>query len=256
MIRVDDRIGSREFKRLLVRLGVPAKIKRLEYADFSFLGNGPTGKVRIGVERKTLSELVTAVEDNRFIGHQLPGLLKIYDWVYIICEGTYRPDRMSGLLMIGKWEAGHGRDRHLYENFEKFVLSLERKARVTVRPTTGKIHTAYFIAALYRWASKSWDSHKSVYKVDETKPDTAITDDRTVKRKVLAQIPAIGWKRSGAAERAFASIHAAITATEAEWCQVKWTSSKGRPMRIGPGTAKQIVRLLHAEQDETKAKGR
>lgn len=268
MVKVDYRRGSDEFRVHLRRLGIPCKKATLPYADFSFHGNGPDGRVRIGVERKTLSELITAVEDNRFIGHQLPGLLKTYDWVYVVCEGTYRPDRTSGILMSGGREAGFTRDRHLYENFEKFILSLERKARVTVRTTTGKLHTAYFIRALYKWAEKSWDSHKSVYKVDETTPDFAIMDERTVRRKILAQVPAIGWKRSRAASEYFPSAGAAVRGvpyydlSEREraamievWCGVKWVTN-GKKMRIGPGTAAKIVRMLYAEKDDTKGKGR
>lgn len=268
MIRVDDRVGSAEFLPLLKRLGAPCKIERLPFADFRFRGHGPDGSVRCGVERKTIDEIVTAMEDSRFVGHQLPGMLQAFDWVFLIVEGRWHPDPASGILMRGKFEVGHTKHRHLYENVEKFLLTLRLKARVQVVQTSGQAHTAYCVKALYDWAHKPWHAHKSAYRVDETKADTAILTARTMKRKVLAQIGNVGWKRSAAAGNLYPSIACAVRAdplyvpTPRElrqqarmWRNVTWVSGSGKTMSIGPKTAAAIVRVIH-ETEVEKPKGR
>jgi len=267
MIRIDDRTGSIELLPLLRRLGAPVLKHRLDFADARFKGNGPDGPVRIGIERKTIDEIVSAMEDSRFVGHQLPGLLARFDWVVLIVEGRWYPDVRSGVLMNSRHQVGRTKQRHLYENVEKFLCTLRFKARLQIIQTSSLVHTAYAIKALYDWSGKEWHAHKSAYRVDEARADTAILTARTVKRKVLAQVPGVGWKRSAAAGMLFPTIAAAIrgdlgyTLTRDErrrqelvWRGVTWRSGNGKRMTIGPKTAARIVQVLHEREPET-AKG-
>lgn len=215
---VDDRIGSREFLRPLKQMGLPVRQTRLRFADFAFSGNGPDGeRVRVGIERKRVAEVLTAVMDSRFIGHQLPGLLTRYRYVFLVVEGYTTVDKLSGLLMQGKWEAGFGRGRHLYETFTKAKLTWAIKARLLIIPTMSFAETTHFIHAAYRWFDAPWKSHKAAYKVEETLPDRAILDNRTLFRKLAAQMPGVGWERSRQVCAYFGSPAAMVNATVPEW---------------------------------------
>lgn len=258
---VDDRVGSRELLRPLKRAGTPAQLQRLRFADFSFWGHGPRGRVRVGVERKTISEILTAITDSRFTGHQLPGLLKAYDYTYLVVEGNYYPDPASGILMVNGRAAGHTRQGHLFENAEKFLMTLELKAGLRVRRTNTPVHTALWIAALYRWWQKRWSEHKSAYVVDETKPDRAILDARTMKRKVANQLTGLAWVRSVKADSYFPSIAAMAvgdpryqaTKDELATAQRHWQTALG--FKKGTATATSIVDVCH-RRDDVKGKGR
>lgn len=262
-LTLDPRRGSGEFERLLKRLGVPVRLKQIPYGDFTFRGSGPKGEVRVAVERKTINELLEAVTDNRFVGHQLPGLLssidgrRRFDYVYVIVEGQYFPDNHSGVMMKGhNVEHGFGANRHMFESFEKFLVTLELHGQIRLRRTNGKTATAYFIAALYRWFQKSWHSHKSAYKVEEDRPQTAIFDGRSAERKVYAQFPGIGWTRSYHAQNYFSCVEQAARASAQEWRHVTWKTRSGKKMSIGPKTSVALVAWLRGKDKDRKGKGR
>lgn len=235
-VQVDDRIGSREFHKPLKRMGLPVGPRpvRLSCADFAFTVNGPAGPLRVGVERKTVSEILAAFQDRRFAKKQLPRMLAKYDVVVLVVEGVADVAR-DGLLMTGKWTSGFGYGNHVYENYAKFQLTLAIKTRVIVWRTKNKTETAHFLHAFYRWGTKRWKDHKSAYVVDSLNPDTLILDERTVKRQVFAQFPGVGWERSRRVSKHFASIQQAVNANEREWM---------RALGIKEGT--KIVRKLVA----------
>lgn len=215
---VDDRIGSREFHKPLKKMGLPVGTRpvRLSCADFAFSVNGPVGPLKIGVERKTVSEILAAFQDRRFAKKQLPRMLAKYDLVVLVVEGIADVAR-DGMLMSGQWTAGYGYAHHLYENYAKFQLTLAVKTRVIVWRTKHKTETAHFLHAFYRWGTKQWKDHKSAYVVNSLMPDRLMLDERTVKRQVLAQLPGVGWVKSAKAAKYFPSIQAAVNAPIAEW---------------------------------------
>lgn len=250
MLTIDDRAGSFRsgsfnFKRHLTRIGVPVRVRRMKTGDFRFGGNGPAGRVSVGIERKTVDEMLTAFMDSRFLGGrtdddsggQLGRLLTRYDIVILIVEGKSWPDPRSGILMSGFNEAGHTRHRHLYENYMKFQFSLIFKARLFVFPTRSKTETVQFIHALYYWFQKSWSAHKSVYRIDETKPDAAILDIQTLQRRIAAQLPNVYWTRSKKVDQYFDSILAMINASIAEW-------QAALGIKLGRKIASEIYRVI------------
>ena len=58
MILIDSRIGSAELAPLI---STPNILCQLEFADFTFSGNGPAGQVAVGVERKTIMDLLQSM---------------------------------------------------------------------------------------------------------------------------------------------------------------------------------------------------
>src|SRR5580704_11288745 len=63
----------------------------LEYGDATFSGSGESGDSLIGIEHKRLSDLVAGMKDHRLSGHQLRGLWRLYDYVFLFVEGCWRP---------------------------------------------------------------------------------------------------------------------------------------------------------------------
>jgi ERCC4-type nuclease len=221
MLTIDDRVGSAhsgsfDFVRHLKRDGLPVRVRRLSVGDFAFTGHGPAGLVRVVIERKTTDEIITAIMDDRLTS-QLPRLLRGSDFPILVVEGKSWPDQ-SGGLMLGRRTAGRTRSTHLWANYVKFQLTLMFKARVYIWPTRSKSETVQFIHATYDWFTKKrWKDHKSAYKVDETKPDEAILDARTLKRRVAAQLPGVGWVYSKRVDQHFDSIRSMMNADPIEW---------------------------------------
>ena len=94
-VQVDDRVGSRELLPELKRLHIPAEKVRLPFADAAFEGNGPAGPVKVGIERKTIYDLMQSMTTGRLSAHQLPGLVQNFDHRWIVVEGPSRPAKTS-----------------------------------------------------------------------------------------------------------------------------------------------------------------
>lgn len=221
---VDPRRGSGELLPALKAAGVPARLKQLQFADFKFT-SGPgyapgthdsddDGYVPVGIERKKTDELLGAVHDSRFRRKQVQGLLTSYPGhAWLLHEGVYESDA-QGIIVRGRvftaksrvrmavlHEAGFTRERHLYENFAKFQHTMHVKARLLSGRTTSPEDTVAWLASLYRWYQKPYKKHKSAYVVDETKPDAVLLTRDSAERRVLAQLPGVGWERSKDVER-------------------------------------------------------
>ena len=263
MIRISNATGSKEFKRTLIRAGAPCvlrSLKQMPFADFWFWGHGPKGRCKIGVERKTVSEIVSAIGDNRFTGHQLPGLLQTYAYTFVVIEGDRYIDLKTGLL--NPQALRHLPLRaHVYQTVQKFELTLMLKGGVRVIYTKNKTHTALFLCALHEWFSEPWAKHKSVYQVEENKPDTAILEDRTMKRKVANQLTNLAWVRTVKADKYFPSIASmvvgdpqfAISNGKLQHAIAHWQSALG--IKTGTKIASAIVEVCH-RRDDVKSKGR
>lgn len=260
---IDPAQGSREFLQPLRRLGVPCQLRRLDVADFTFRGNGPNGLVKVGVERKRITEITDTIGgDKRFIGRQLPKLLKAHpEFPILIVEGLVRPDRDGRLLRAKIIERTRKRrtpialffdDRYArttYERYHKFLATVRFKARLFVIPTIDEIDTAFVLHALYTWFQKRWADHKSVYRVEEQPTDRAILDERTFRRQTFAQWPGVGWKRSARVSRYFKSVEEGATADERTWM-------KALGIREGRLTARRLVAILKGKRGESDAEAK
>lgn len=221
MIRVSKAAGSEEFAPLLKRLGAPCQLRTLRqmpFADFAFTGNGPLGLCAVGIERKTVSEIVGSLSNKRFRGWQLRGLLRSYDYVFVIVEGYAHVDAQSGELMQGKFSAGFSRFRHAYMDVMKFELTLRLKASCIIIHTKNKAETAWLVRSIYDWFTrKKWHEHKAAYAIFESLPDRLIVEPQQLKRRIAAQFDQVEWVRSRSVDQYFRSIKQMINATAAEW---------------------------------------
>ena len=242
MILVDDRIGSADLIGHLRHWGVPCELTRLEYGDACFDGNGPTGPIYCGIEIKKVHDALSCMGDGRFAGRQLPGLISSYDRVWLFVEGHYYPDFSTGLLrMEGRDGSRHtkevtmGARRFMYRDLDNWCTTMEVRANIRIRRTRDRIETARGLADLAGWFAKDWNDHTSHLALHEDQPDGAILIKPSLCRKVAAQLPGIGWKRSGDVAAKFKTV---ITLAEA--LQQEWETIPG----IGKGIAEKVYNAI------------
>jgi len=231
VITLDDRTGSVDllpyFPPGVARLG------RLGFGDASFVGKGKDDiPVMVGVERKTLSDLVGSLESGRFSGHQLPGLLASYNTVYLVVEGMGRVSRdQVEVRQGGAWRSLGVSELAL----DSFLNTLEVMAGVIVRQTNTPQRTAYLIHHLYHWWMKGWDKHKSHLVFYDPRPIMSITKPGLV-RRVAKELPGIGWSRSGPVAAHFATVRGLVIAGTSEWEKIDG---------IGKGLAQRVVDAIN-----------
>jgi ERCC4-type nuclease len=228
---------------------VPCELTRLEYGDAMFTGNGESGPIYCGVEIKKVHDALACMGDGRFAGRQLPGLVSHYDRVWLFIEGKYYPDFNTGILRVeGRTDsrASSGKSprskelllgsrRFMYRDLEHWLTTMEVRANIRIRRTRDRIETARGVADLASWFAKDWGDHKSHLALHEDQPDGAILIKPSLCRKVAAQLPGIGWKRSGDVAKKFDTVVKLAVADE-----VEWESIPG----IGSGIAEKVWNAL------------
>lgn len=230
---VDDRTGSKELLTGLRDLGVPASLERLNSADFAFSGNGHAGPILIGVERKTIYDLIQSLRSGRLV-EQYGRLMDEYDKVALLVEGIWRPDR-TGLLEIlnGKWSSGYGKGIS-YGEVASYLDSLSFIGGVYVVRTSSDRESCHWLAWAYKWFQKEWDAHRTFSQLHQReiagkagkptfrKPSTLV--------KVAAQLPGIdskAWDCANPSKGGFKSIRELANADEKRWEKVAGIGKKG-----------------------------
>src|SRR5258708_4217661 len=106
MITVDDRGGSHgqqsaqrplcDLKLALNRTPgghVEAELRRLEFGDYAFVGNGHAGDELVGFELKTIKDLLSSLKSSRLPAHQVRGMTEMYSRMWLVVEGIWRPSK-------------------------------------------------------------------------------------------------------------------------------------------------------------------
>ena len=241
MILVDSRVGSGDLLKPLQAAGVEAELATLEFGDVCFEGKGTGGEpLQIGVELKKLNDLIGSLRSGRLTGHQLPGLRKTYDHVWLLVEGQWRSDD-RGIITHYQgpargWVTTPGKMRA--SELEKQLLSLELCGGVHVRHTNRRPDTVRCLATLYRWwTDVALDGHTSHLAPHNPGAIIAVSDFR---QAVMAW-PGVGRKASLAFEQEFgASIWRVVNAHWTEWAEVKTLDDNGKERRFGEAAAKKL----------------
>ena len=196
MILVDDRAGSKE---IFPFISPPKSLCHLEYADFAFGGNGPEGQVSVGVERKGILDLIQSMTSGRLVGHQLIGLKKEYDFVYLLVEGIWRPDRRTGVLMKPKgkgWGAiAQGSRRFMARDIWAFLQSVSILCGVQVAMTSNQWETGRWLDTVYGWWSRPWAKHKSHLQWHKPQEYASLAKPNLV-TMIAAQFDGVGWDKA------------------------------------------------------------
>lgn len=271
-ITIDPRRGSGEFARLFGGFSIPIYLEYLNSADYAFSGNGPSGDISIGVERKALADFMTCMNDERFTGVQLDNLLKEYHYTFVVIEGVYRPS-IDGFIEVCKpikdrfgnenekimsWRPlyeGSKKRPTLYAQLEGHINTLRLKAGMSnagflVANTTDALHTTWMVANLYRWFNKPWIEHQS--HIGFYDPASLFRGKSSFEMRLSMQFDGVGIDRANMISKAFPGIDTVtspleqmMAATEKDWAQVEG---------IGKTTAEKIYRQLHGRNEVKEPK--
>jgi ERCC4-type nuclease len=236
---IDDREERTTGLKALVRQwGVYGDVERMEYGDVAWAGKEDGKKVVVGLERKTVGDLLSVIESKRFTGRQLEGLLENYHHVYLLVEGRWRCGKAGELEEYGRVRGKYGwrksRSRLNYWAVSGWLETMANCCGVEVRQTDGLRDTAALVRVLAGWWAKGeHKAHKGVYipgpsgKVSFVRPNLVW--------RMAAQLP--GIERKGEEiSRKFGSAKEMCGASEKEWREVKG---------IGKVLAGNIVKLLN-----------
>lgn len=264
---MDNRAGSKDLYPLLRAKGLPVTLTRLDYADVSFLGTGPEGEpVSIGVEVKTIRDVINSLATGRFAGHQLPGLIASYDQSWLLIEGLWRSNAKTGLLEYrrarGTWDrVTAGSRQFMYRDLVTWLFTMQIKGGVSVTRCSDWNEATVWLCTLYQWwtqkdgKAEGWESHKShlafhdgtrngtPYKRDRATQmvsslsDKALLTRPTLCRMVAAQLPSIGWEKSRHIAKRYKTVEELCSATPDELMELEG---------IGPTLANGIYQSLRS----------
>lgn len=239
MILVAPEIGSKELLPYIKKIGVPAEIQPLPYGDFCFAGNGPHGEIYIGVERKTLHDLLHCIDDARYGGFQKPGMQLLYTVKYLMVEAIYKP-KEDGLLMEGNekgqyWICRPGGKPVLYSKVRRYLMSASLSS-VIVTHTRSMFETAYDLCEMYHYFNKRWDEHTSMLEMPKA-IIPSITGKPSLCLKWAHDLDGVGLKYSLEAEKLFRrKARLLANSEESDWMKIKG---------IGAPTAMKIIKEIN-----------
>lgn len=233
----------KEMVRLIQQIGVPAELSDLAFGDAAFEGKGPEGTIAVGIERKTLHDLLNCIDDARLSGHQLVGMKRMYQVRVVLIEGHWRPHDPDGWLMEGfnsgtSW--GHCRyrsQRTLYSKLYRYLISLSLSGTIVTysRDLWG---TCYNIAEWYHYFQKPFDRHTALQEIQRVQIPT-MNFRPSLTRLWAHDLPDVGLKLSELAERHFKTPIRLAQADERDWMRIPG---------IGVKIAQRIVRQIWGER--------
>lgn len=245
------------------------ELSYLDSADVFFLGNGWSGDtLSIGVEVKSITDLLSCLQTGRLVNEQVPKMLAGYDVQWILYYGYHRAHPSTGTLQLGRLDPDTWKKPTLqtppdqwkpkpkqaiswydyqpsissrtlpYGYLESRLLTLtSRGIHCKFTPTIQD--ACYFIASLYRWWSKDRSEDEKHLQVEDKRFSVAPTldpDPELRKRLAFAmRLPGLSHERGLSAAKHFPSIESMVIAGESDW-----TAIRG----IGKGTAQAIKRYL------------
>lgn len=240
MILVDQRIGSVELLPEIRRCGVKLVEKAdLQFGDAAFEGRGPDGTISVGIERKTLHDMLNCIDDSRYGGMQRIGMKHMYNVSVLAIEGHWKPHDGQGLLMEG-YHAGttwgycnYRSQRTMYSKLYRYLISVALSG-VIVTYSRDLFHTAYNICEWFHYFQKPWTGHTALQELQKVAIPT-LNHKPSLVRKWANDLEGVGTKLSGDAERLFRKPITLANADESEWLRIPG---------VGVKTAQSIVREI------------
>lgn len=226
VITLDERQGSGDLRFYLQGGGCPVKVDRLEYGDVAMLGKGPEGRpVAIGVEVKTISDLINSMLSGRFVGHQLPGLINTYEVGWLLIEGIWKPKLDDGMLHVRQyknWFVMESGRKVMYKELDKWLMTLTMRTGIHVWRTGDRYETAQWLKDLYAWWNdKEWEEHKSLDAFNKAGLPHATLVQPGLVQRVAKELPGLGWEKSLAVSKRFKSVMEMVMAEKEEWKEIE-----------------------------------
>lgn len=238
MIYVDYNKGSIELLPLILANHVKAERTSLPSADFCFEGHGPHGPITVGIERKTLHDLLNSIETARYNRQRLD-MKQVYDICVLMVEGHWRPHDPQGVLMEGfneglSWGYCRYRSRKtMYSEIYRYLIGVASTGVIICYPKS-MWHCAYDICEWFHYWNKPFHEHRSMREIQKVAIPTLEFRPSLV-RKWANDIQEVGLVLSEHAERLFKKPITLAQADEGEWLRIPG---------VGVATAKKIVKEI------------
>jgi len=162
MIYIDPATGSKELFPLF-----PcgrAVLTNLN-ADFGFFGNGESGKILIGIERKSIitGDFFNSFTSGRLIGQQLPKMKDTFQVVYLLIEGRYR--NIDGTLEVyikRRWQRIPLKNSFWrYDQFLGILESLRNFTGIRLLFSENEFDSVNQILSMEKFWSKPFNDHQA-----------------------------------------------------------------------------------------------
>lgn len=220
MILCDAAVGSRELLTGIRSLGCDAEVVNGLSTDFQWTGEGQKSAVLVGVERKTISDLLESIRTHRLGGGQVGRALDCYDYYYLIVEGPWRRGE-GGMLEIGwPWHEPKGQFR--YAEVGHFLDRMRVFGGVLVWRTFDQDETVATLVDLYEEWQQSWEERlgkRVIYAPAPTPPRDGkfFQSKATPVQSWLYQLPGMGDKKTFDLAPRFAAPRAIVDMQSHEW---------------------------------------
>lgn len=224
VLYIDTATGSKELEPPLRRRGIPCKLYPRLPADFALAGCGRNGSTwKIGVERKTLRDLGSSLLMNRLFGTQLPRMMDVYDRIWLLVEGIFRPghDDAIEVWRHGEWTLSEV--PLTWSQLQGWMLTYDEATGGKGRRwrTSNEGETAAWLGVLLRWWNKSYEKHAGHIAIELNMPMPSraramIHKPNRVQRAAFAY-DLVGAKSALKVGRHFRSIHEMNNASVMEW---------------------------------------
>lgn len=237
MILLDPRIGSGELLPYFKPYDIPVEVQQLDFADACWWGCGHDGPVLVGAERKIITDLIASMRSNRLSGFQLPGLLDMYGFVYLIVEGIWQCGA-DGCIEVpgahGKWiPLRVGSRSVLYREVDHYLATLEHRCGVTVKYTANRGQTVAYLVSRFKWWEKDWYKHDSFEAIYSNYEDKVVSRRGVFTRRTVGPVELVAAQFPGVSKKAyefgktFATVHAMVNAEEKRLGEIEGIGKKG-----------------------------
>lgn len=248
MIYIDSRAGSGmgvgDLYPYIKKIGAPCEKRILPAGDAAFEANSLNGPIWIGVERKTIADMLTCIDDSRFSAGQKLAMYDHFDICVLCIEGMWEP----GIPPNQGWMYQAYRDKHegpgyhrkdhwamalsaakqrvLYSKLYRYLISLSMSPKLKITYSYDLWGTAYNITEWYQWGLKT--RHTSQMETQlVVVPE--MTGRASLARKWAHALDGIGNVWSDEAGKMFRTGHALANAEESDWMRIDGISfSKAR----------------------------
>jgi len=226
MILLDSRDGSRGLADLPVLDGY-CELTRLEWGDAMLTGHGPGGStISVGVEVKSITDLIQSIGNGRLGATQIPGMLRTYDHNFLLYYGEHRPGP-GNVLQIRR---GHSWRTHKvgpravpWAYLQGWLLTASMLTPLRIVHVQDEHEVGCWLRTLDHWLEKPWDKHKALAVFDRSRDTVAPPAADPVEVQIArtaASLPAIDFVRGFDIAHHFNSVQEFINASRTDLMDV------------------------------------
>ncbi len=247
MILIDTRDGPDKTHRIrnemlsnIRGLGVLANLQTIPSGDFCFDGYGENGAMTIGIERKSLHDMLNCIDDGRYnmqrakMGQMFGATLLIVEGVWSVNKAGFMMEQAINDRGVAYWKFCNQRSKPiLYSKLHNYLIGVGLSGVVTTL-TRDLYHTCVSVVNTFHYFQKRWQDHTSLLQ-KQTLNLPSLSGRPSLVRRWAAEIEGVGVKYSEEAERLFKTPIRLATSDELAWLKIEG---------IGVKTAQKIIKEI------------